>query len=320
MLVNFKKFAILATAVVVSLGAVNVSWALPVLKSNVSVQSSIVTVSDMFEDAGNWAEQALFRSPAPGTIGDVPLETVRMAAQRIGMTEFENAGLLSVKVARQGVMVGEEVLTATVQDYMQQSGTITQNMYVQMDLSQDWATVYAEVGDNPVELEQIRYFQGSNSFSARLLIAGRNAPIDIAGRLYFTIDAPHLTRTLPSGTVIKTTDIIMRPISAQLADATGVPSIEDLIGKQVGRQMREGILVRNADVDDPIVIGRNDTVTLYLKTGQMTLTVRGQALNDASRGETVSVLNLVSNRVVRGIAVNPGAVEIAPQSALIAAL
>lgn len=320
MISRFKKIAILASALLVSFGSANTIWATPILKSNVSVQTSIVTVSDMFEDAGNWAEEALFRAPAPGTVGDVPLETVRMAAQRIGLTEFENAGLLSVKVARQGVMVGEELLTTTIQDQMQQSGTITQNMQVQLELSNQWDTVYAEVSDNPLTLEQIRFFQGSNSFSVRLLIAGRSTPIDVDGRLYFTINAPHLTRTLPAGSVIENADITMRPISAQLADATGVPAVEDLIGKQVRRQMREGILVRNSDVANPIVIARNDTITLYLKTGQMTLTVRGQALNDASRGETVSVLNLVSNRVVRGVAVNPGAVEIAPQAALVAAL
>ena len=91
-------------------------------------------------------------------------------------------------------------------------------------------------------------------------------------------------------------------------------------GKQVTRQMREGILVRTADVDDPVIVARNDIITLFLRSGPMTLTVKGQALNDAGRGDSVSVLNLTSNRIVRGIAVDDGTVQVETPATAVAAL
>lgn len=320
MIFSLKNSVKAAAAIIFVAAGSMAGFAAPILKSNVTVSSSIVTVSDMFEDAGVWAEEALFRAPAPGTVGDVSLEAVRQATARIGLTEFENVGLLSVKVARAGVLIGETEIAKTLADHLVRSGNISPNMDVQLELSEPLSAIYAETGDTPLLLDQIRYVPGTNTFAARFDVAGRPTPITVNGRLFFTVEAPHLAHQMPAGSVISADDIIMRPISAQVADATGIPSLEDLIGKQVTRQMREGLLVRLADISDPIVVARNETVTLYLKSGQMTLTVRGQALNNASRGETVSVLNLVSNRVVRGIAVNPGTVEIAPQSSMVAAL
>ncbi len=65
-------FSLLATAL----------EAAPVLKAEVSINRPIVTVGDMFDDAGLLAERGLFRAPAPGTTGIVSLEAVRAAAAK----------------------------------------------------------------------------------------------------------------------------------------------------------------------------------------------------------------------------------------------
>ena len=45
--------------------------AAPVLRAEVSVTAPIVTVGDMFADAGAMADTPLFRAPKPGTTGMV---------------------------------------------------------------------------------------------------------------------------------------------------------------------------------------------------------------------------------------------------------
>ncbi|HHG90595.1 MAG TPA: flagellar basal body P-ring formation protein FlgA, partial [Devosia sp.] len=130
----------------------------------------------------------------------------------------------------------------------------------------------------------------------------------------------HLTRTLPAGAILQNSDLVMREVSLQSAQGRSAPELQQLVGSQLLRQLREGTPVRFNDVADPVLIARNDIVTLYLKSGALTLTVKGQALADASRGEVVSVLNLLSNRVVQGIAINPGTVEMQSSSNRLASL
>ncbi|MCB9994171.1 MAG: flagellar basal body P-ring formation protein FlgA [Hyphomicrobiaceae bacterium] len=309
-----------ALTAALTLGLCAAAFAEPVLKSDITVNSEIVTVSDMFEDAGTYAEEALFRAPLPGTAGQVSLEAVRLAANKVGLNHFDAAGNLDVRVARAGILVDQDLINETIAAQLRANGSLPEGTKVDAELSQSLGDYYAAPGENPVSIEQFRYLPSTSNFSGRFKLAGQSQPLSLNGRLFFTVDAPHLTHSLAAGSVIAPDDIEMRPISVQLADAAGVPALDDIIGKQVTRQMREGILVRTADVDDPVIVARNDVVTLFLRSGPMTLTVKGQALNDAGRGDSVSVLNLASNRIVRGIAVDDGTVEVQPPATAIAAL
>ena len=78
-------------------------------------------------------------------------------------------------------------------------------------------------------------------------------------------------------------------------------------------------MLKPSDVADPTVVTRNALVTVMLKVGAMTLTVKGQALSTASAGEPVDVLNPLTKKILHGIARADGAVEI-PTATTVAAL
>ncbi len=292
----------------------------PVLRQNIIVIGSVVTVGDMFENAGTLAEEGLFRAPAPGTRGEVSLENIRLAISKAGFTEFENPGFANVSVARSGIRVDADMLNSLIASDLTRRGLLSGGVGVTALFDDQPGDLFAAQTDNPVTLQSLRYVPGSNRFTARFEIAGQNRYTDYSGRLDFSVSAPHLTRSLSAGTILQASDIVMRDIALQSAQAQGAPELDQLVGSQLLRQLREGTPVRFNDVTDPILITRNDIVTLYLKTGALTLTVKGQALADASRGQVVSVLNLLSNRVVQGIAINPGTVEIQSNSNRVASL
>ncbi len=292
----------------------------PILKSDVSVTSAIVTVGDMFENAGMFSESALFRSPAPGTTGQVSVQNISLAANRIGLEDFENPGLLSVSVYRAGTLVDERALEELITRNLLESGTLRQGMEISMFLDTPFTPTYAEGVSEPATLNSLRYVPGSNRFSARFKLAGLDRMIDVSGRLDFTIQAPHLVRSLPAGSILGATDMEMRPVPMQFANGTGIPMMEQLLGKQLQRNLLGGAALRLSDVVEPNLISRNEIVTLFLKSGPMTLTVKGRALDDAARGQTVSVLNLLSNTVVQGTAIKAGTVEISTNSKLVASL
>src|SRR5690349_14712380 len=84
--------------------------AAPVLKSDVTISNAIVTVGDMFDNAGLSAEEALFRAPLPGTSGVVSLGDIDLALSRIGIEEFDAAGLDGVRVTRSATIIDETAL------------------------------------------------------------------------------------------------------------------------------------------------------------------------------------------------------------------
>jgi flagella basal body P-ring formation protein FlgA len=299
----------LIAALALSLFA-TVAQAAPVLRSEVSVSHAIVTVGDMFDDAGDLADAALFRAPAPGTAGTVSLDAVRQAAALVGLTDYDTADVLRVRVSRQGIAVDAELLTQVITSDLVARGIVREGITVRPSFELEPAALYAEAVDNPVDLVNLRYTPGNGGFSARLLIAGMDEPLDVNGRIELLIEAPHLIMTRPAGTILAPEDIEMRLVPLRSAESSGVATFEQLVGKQLTRQSRAGLMLRVTDVTDPQVVQRNAAVTVIFTQGPMTLTVKGQALNGAAAGQPVQVLNPISRKILFGTALPNGAVSI----------
>ena len=293
-----------------SLLALQTALAAPVLKPQVDIAAAVVTVGDMFTDAGTLAEQSLFLAPAPGTTGLVSIADVRLAAAKAGIVDFDDQGATAVRVSRLATIVDDKLLTKLISDDLAARGILTEGMTANalFDTSLDGLSA-AAIAD-PVQLANLRYTPESGTFTARFILAGQDLPLDVTGRLDLMIEAPQLVATLGAGTILTPNDLEMRPIPLKFAENSSIATLDQLVGKQLQRQSRAGMVLRVADVADPQLISRNDQVTVYLHSGPLTLTIKGSALNSASLGQPVAVMNSASKRIVHGVARADGAVEI----------
>lgn len=285
--------------------------AAPVLKSEVSVNHPIVTIGDMFEDAGLFAETALFRAPAPGTTGLVSLEAVRAAATRAGLDDYLSDGVLAVKVERRTAVIDTTELTNLIEGDLNFRGLLPAGAMVEMQFDGGAPSYNAEDVAVPVSLTTLRWQPGSRAFAARFSIAGIDAPVDVTGIIDLMVEVPHLATTVKAGSVLMPGDIEMKKVPFDYADQSGVGAAEDLIGKELKRNGRAGLMLKAADVMERLTVRRNTQVTVLLKTGPMTLTVVGQSLADASAGEPVQVMNSVTKKILNGVAMADGTVVIA---------
>lgn len=314
-----KKARSLITLLALTLSS-GTAFADPVLKADIVVIAPVVTVGDMFDDAGALAEKPLFRSPLPGTTGIVDLAAIRQATARIALDSFETNGLGQVRVSRAAAMVDQALLSSLIADDMRNRGILAQDMNADIVLSRPFDPVRAEASDMPARLETLRYLPGNGSFAARFIIDGVSQPIDISGSIELTVNAPHLATSLPAGTLLQPDHFVMRAIPVQQATAQSAAPLDQLVGMALNRQSREGMLVRASDVSVPLAVAKNDLVTIYYRQGPMTLTVRGQAVTGAAKDSPLQVLNLISRRVITATALGPGAVEVSSAPMTLAGL
>jgi flagella basal body P-ring formation protein FlgA len=292
------------------LGIAGAALAGPVLKSEVTVTGAIVTVGDMFEDAGELAAAPLFRAPLPGTAGIVSLDAVRQAASAAGIAEFDAEGVIRVRVARDATAIDEATLIALINADLTKRGIASTGVTAVTTLDEPGMVINAEATDRPAALISLRYMPGSGAFAARFVIAGHDKPVDVTGRIDLMIEAPHLVSTMRAGSVLRDTDIEMKLVPLKYAETSGFARRDELIGKALLRQSRAGMMLRSSDVGEPELVSRNDIVTVYFRSGAMTLTVKGQALDGAAKGEPLAVLNLMSRKILTAVAIGDGAVEV----------
>jgi flagella basal body P-ring formation protein FlgA len=297
-------------AAMVFSGLSGAAIAAPVLRAEVTVADPLVTVGDMFADAGALAATPLFRAPAPGTTGIVSLDAVREAAARAGLGDYDADAVARVRVARASTPVDAEMLAGLVDAELDRRGLIGPGVEPETRFDRPDLSLDAAVSDRPARLIDLRYAPGSGSFAARFEIAGIDLPVELTGGIEMMVEVPHLAAGLPAGTVLRPADIELRRVPAKFVSTSGVADIDDLVGKALVRNAQAGLLLKATDVAEPLVVTRNALVTVYLRTGPMTLSVKGQALADASAGAPVDVLNTVTHRILHGTATPNGAVEI----------
>jgi flagella basal body P-ring formation protein FlgA len=300
----------ISSAAAVAISA-NVAFATPVLKPHVKISSKIVTVGDMFDNAGALAEKGLFRSPEPGTLGNVPLASISMAAERAGITSFDDRGLSSVRVERTGIAINRDFLNQLFERELAARNLLQNDQQVQFNNFGGFTTIYAEEAMGaPVEVLDFYFDQQTQRVQAKLAVLGQDSPLTLDGRIDVLAPVAHLRRTMNQGEIVDINDLEFRPTPVRFGHSQGELQVADILGKSLTRTVRENTMLRPTDLTDPLIIARNDMVTLLFRKGPLKLTVKGQALNAASVDQPVTVLNLMSKKVVQGIASANGTVII----------
>lgn len=87
-----------------------------------------------------------------------------------------------------------------------------------------------------------------------------------------------------------------------------------VIGMAVRRPLREGDAVSLRDVSAPMVIRKDDVIAVTFSVSGLNLTLQAKALNDAATGQSVSVVNPSSKKIIQAVATAPGQAVVGPEA------
>jgi flagella basal body P-ring formation protein FlgA len=295
--------------------AAQAETALPRMRPAVTVTSEVVNIGDLIENAGPFADIAIFRSPDLGTTGSVPTSRVREALRRYGLAGVDAGDITDIVVDRPSrAITAKEVENRIAQALAGQRGLgAAENLRLNID--QSLRTIHVEASATG-ELQVMRL--SIDSYASRFnIVLGipsseilRRMPLRLSGRVVETEETAVLTRSLQRGEVIRERDVALerRPRIEVGKDDVSVPKYA--IGLAVRRTLRAGHALRHADLMKPELVQRNDTVTLIYEVPGILLTIRGKATEAGAEGDLISVLNLQSKRTVQGTVSGIGQVRV----------
>ena len=91
---------------------------------------------------------------------------------------------------------------------------------------------------------------------------------------------------------------------------SGVPTkMDEVKGMQARRMLSAGQPFRGDDVKKPIVVTKGETVTMQFIVPGVELTAMGRAMSEGGIGDTVTIQNPASYRMISGIVTAPGTVR-----------
>lgn len=167
--------------------------------------------------------------------------------------------------------------------------------------------------DKPnVSLQNFSYDPASKRFRTDALADTPRGPFitPLTGRVIVKRDVPVLARRLERGTIIGPNDIDFIAFVEERISSDVITEPSQLIGRELRRDTPENEILRSRDIMPQRFVQRGNLVTMKIETPYIQITAQGKAQQDGTAGDTIKILNTQSNRIVEGIVVAPGVVEI----------
>lgn len=312
-----SRLAAIAAAFALAAGAAQAAE----LRPAVTVSGGAVTLGDLFDDAGKAANVVVASAPQPGYRSEISISRISLAARRNGIAWRNDAGLSHIVVARSGIAVPEEEVSAAVAAAIaSQSTGLPSASQLQIDFTNGGANVQvADDAEASVNVEKIAFNRRNGSFTALLRAPAGDmlSPLQrVTGRAYPVSEVPVLTRDMRPGDVVRHGDIGWVRVPSSRIGQNVITALDQLLGMSPRYQARAGEPLRLSDMVPPVLVEKGAQVDMLLTSGALTLIARGRALENGALGDVINVLNTRSNRTLRGVVDGPNSIRIdAPGSA-----
>lgn len=286
----------------------------PVLRASVTVNSDVVRIGDVVENAGTAAQIAIFRSPDLGTTGTLPaaqlIETLRNH-QVIGV---DTGNIREVSVTRSSRTLASKDIELQVARALEHRSGLGDAANLSITFDRDLRELQLDASNSgDMRASSTRFDPRNGRFDITFDIANdanaRPTKLRFTGVAVETVEAAILTRSVERNEVLKASDVSVerRPKAEVGNDAA---TRDRAVGMQARKPLQAGRPLRSADLGKPDRVTRDQSVTLIYETPGLYLTGRGKALESGAEGDTVNVLNLQSKRTVQGIVIGPGQVSV----------
>lgn len=270
------------------------------LKAEAVIDGDKIRLGDLIDGLAKGSEIAVFRAPAPGARGTIRVDRVLAAAREMGIDGIEAAGFRSIVVSRPGRAISRLDMQELIGSTVSARGARGD---LDVILDDHLATRTFDISrTEAVKVVKLTRDSASGRFEAKLALAGAETSDSwiVTGSIVETRDVAVPVSDLDRGDAVQAKDltIVKRPASHIGADI--ITSMSDLVGMIPRRALKAGETVRQADLAKPILVEKNQLVTVVYASNGLMLSMRGRAQANGSMGDTVRVHNPQSKRMIEG--------------------
>ena len=122
------------------------------------------------------------------------------------------------------------------------------------------------------------------------------------------------SRNLMAGDLVRPEDLTFTELPAFAAPQDAPREANEIIGKIARMPLKSGAAASVHDVSNAQVIKRDDLIEVSYHADGISLVLQGKAINAAAVGDTVSVMNVSSKKIIQAVAVGPDEAVVGPEA------
>ena len=306
-----RIFVLVTSFVLIAAALANAQEGRPALRTEATVSGGLVRIGDLVDNAGIVANVPVFRAPALGETGNVPVSQVLEALRAHALIGLEAGSITHVSVTRASRAIPPQEIETLLTSALAKEHNLGDAKDISLSFDRPLRTVHVEpLFTEPARIAQLRYDARSGRFDAMIEIAGVTANTRLFGSAFATTEVVTLTRSLARGEIIKAGDIALQRVARGRLSGDTITDPEQAIGLAPRASIAPDRPLRNAELMKPEIVQRGEHVTITYQVPGVTLSVRGKATEGGALGDSIDVVNVQSNRTLRGTITGRGEVAV----------
>ena len=279
------------------------------VRSHTLIEDQVLRIADIFEGSSR-GDVVVGAAPNPGQRFVIEASQLAGIARRFNVEWRPMSGSERSVIERPGRALSREAAMEVLRTELYPLGLPVDS---ELELAAFSPPILPLNALPRLSAEGGNYETGSNRFAATLVVMADGMPsirMRVAGRAIATAPAIVATRRLAIGDVVKPDDVRSMQLRAERVRPGTAQRLEDVVGMQLRRPIGTDLPFMSADLMIPHIITKNEVVLMVVEGPGLSLTTQGRALEAASRGGRLSVMNLTSRTVVEAEAIGPGRVQV----------
>lgn len=303
-----------ATFLMVAVSRAGESMDPPLLKEEISVVGEVITLDDLFENAGAVGIQPVFRSPDLGQVGTISAERVKRAAERRGLDWPNPGGVETITIRRDSRAVSTKEQEEIVQKELLTRTGAPDATQLDIRYGEPLKTMHLDPTMRaPIILKSLQINSGSGAFKAVIGPEGsRGGGGDkiLRGRAIRTVAVYVPRKKIQRGATVSEDDLKVIQIPAAKLQKKIADKLHQIVGKAVKRQLAADTPIPLSDLEEPKLVSNNSLVDISFDRNGLSLKAEGRALQDGSLGEAIKVVNTRSKKTIVATVVGPNRVSV----------
>ena len=288
------------------------------LNPTIQLTGDRITLGDVFQNAGPYADRVIARAPVPGQSVVLEARWLARVARAFRLNWRPQSRYETTRVTRLSHSLSSEVIGFQVRSEVlaRRTDLIPEEVEVQLDNRYLTLTLPA---DKPATLAvlHLQIDPRTDRFSATLA-SPANPPfaiqVPVTGQVHRTVEVPVPADRVLRGDIISASDLTMVRMRRNALPANAVLAVEDLMGQSAKQSLAAGKPVAANAVQPPVLVKKGSIVMVRLTGPNMLLTARGRALQSGGLDDVIRVQNQQSSRTFDALITGPGQAEVSLQS------
>jgi flagella basal body P-ring formation protein FlgA len=288
------------------------------VKQSVMVDAPVIKLGDLFDQPITGGDTPIAQAPKPGQTMSLDARFLRQLARAYHLDIDNSQTFDHILVARKCQLIKSDTVTAAIVDAIDERTQQSSNMDVVFDTGEVQFILPTNV-DATVAVQGLNFDSSSNRFLAILVVPATGPTLytqQVVGTVYEKMQVPVLKHTVSPGDTIQADDVEWTSSRVDQLAMNAVTDEQQMIGRIARRPLRQGQILRMTDLINEPTMHKNDLITIAVQTTDMSLTVRGKALEDGAVGQTIRVMNVNTNKQLMGVVKDAATVTIQPAGPL----